>query len=299
MKSQQQIQQFLDYLAHQKQYSEHTLRSYSRNLQWVATQLAELEIQDFAELTREQVSKLVMQSRKQGLEPTSIAQRLSSLRSLCDYLIRQGLLGANPADSVKGPKKGRPLPKNLAVDNIQKLLDFTPEDSLALRDKALMELMYSSGLRLAELSELNLEDLDFSQALVRVLGKGSKARVVPVGSQAIQWLQKWLVARPEFSSAESGKALFLSQRGTRLSHTQIRQRMRQRAITQGLDDHVHPHKLRHSFASHILESSGDLKAVQELLGHADLSTTQVYTHLDYQHLAKVYDQAHPRAKKRS
>jgi integrase/recombinase XerC len=198
----------------------------------------------------------------------------------------------NPALGISAPKRPQRLPKTLDVDMIKQLLEFEGDEPIDIRDRAMMELFYSSGLRLAELADLNVSDLDLNDALVTVTGKGNKTRTLPIGRIAITALRRWLTSR---DSLPPDQALFLGQRGKRLGHRAIQQRLRFRATQQGLPAHVHPHMLRHSFASHLLESSSDLRGVQELLGHANLSTTQVYTHLDFQHLAQVYDKAHPRA----
>jgi integrase/recombinase XerC len=224
---------------------------------------------------------------------------LSAIRSFYQYLIRQGLADNNPAQAVQAPKAEKRLPSTLDVDQMNALLDHTePNTFVATRDRAIMELFYSSGLRLAELAELNLRDIDFGDQLVHVTGKGQKDRVCPVGSQAIKALQDWLAKRDQTGFFDQ-PAVFITQQGRRLGVRSIQKRLSFWGKKHGISDHVHPHRLRHAFASHMLESSGDLRAVQELLGHADISTTQIYTHVDFQHLAKVYDSAHPRAKKRS
>ena len=198
---------------------------------------------------------------------------------------------------IPAPKSGKKLPAALDIENIEQLLNSTDQSAIAVRDRAMIELMYSAGLRLAELINLDLGMLDLSTGIARVTGKGSKQREVPIGRAAIKAVKAWLALRQEIANSDEN-ALFVSNRGNRISPRTVQQRMKQLAQKQGLDQHLHPHKLRHSFASHMLESSGDLRAVQELLGHADISTTQVYTHLDFQHLAKVYDTAHPRARKK-
>jgi len=217
-------------------------------------------------------------------------------RTFCRYLIRQKVLEHNPAQDIRAPRTPHKLPHSLDVDRVQRLLDSRPDDWLSQRDLAIMELMYSSGLRLAELVNLDLQQLDLRQGEARVLGKGRKTRVVPVGRKAREVLTRWLTTRA-IHCAEGESALFINRSGTRLSARSVQQRMRRWALRHDLDSRLHPHALRHSFATHVLESSGDLRAVQELLGHANLATTQVYTHLDFQHLAEVYDQAHPRARK--
>ena len=231
-----------------------------------------------------------------GLTPKSLQRHLSAVRAWYRYLLREGQVLNNPADGIRAPKIARRLPHTLDADQLGHLMALPGDTALDRRDRAILELFYSSGLRLAELVALDVADMRSSDGLLQVTGKGSKTRRLPVGRLARQAVQRWLEARPRLARTEE-PALFVSRRGGRLSARAIQARLRQRAIEQGMPQHVHPHMLRHSFASHLLESSGDLRAVQELLGHADISTTQVYTHLDFQHLAQVYDQAHPRAKR--
>ena len=290
------INDFLEYLRVERQLSANTRSGYGRNLNAMAEQLSELSLAGWSALSISHVRGLATRMHKSGLSPRSIATKLSALRSFCDWLILQGQLQANPARGVSAPKQGRPLPKNLDVDELHQLMNIDESDPLAVRDRAIMELMYSSGLRLAELVDLNLGDIQFDERQVRVIGKGNKERILPVGRMALEWLKKWLVVRPAVAGGED-IALFVSQRQRRISHRSVQLRLAQWGGKQALSSHIHPHKLRHSFATHMLESSGDLRAVQELLGHADLATTQIYTHLDFQHLAKAYDQAHPRAKR--
>jgi len=287
---------FLAYLQFERGYSRQTLKTYQLQLSAVAAAIGV----SWQSVTERQLQQHLQQCRKQ-LQPRSLALRLAALRSLFRYLLQQGVRSDNPAHYLKVPKTAKPLPKNLDVDEVNRLLELQePDDDLALRDAAMMELFYSSGLRLEELVNANLPDIDWGERLIRVRGKGNKSRILPVGRQAISALQQWLVRRPAFAGEllpeQDQQALFLSRQCRRISSRQVRQRIDLWARRQGLAQHVHPHMLRHSFASHLLESSGDLRAVQELLGHANLSTTQVYTHLDFQHLAKVYDAAHPRAK---
>jgi integrase/recombinase XerC len=256
----------------------------------------EQDISSWPELTPQQVRTFAAQVHRQGLGGRSIQRKLSALRSFCRYLIRQGALSHNPAQDIRAPKTPRKLPHSLDVDRIQHLLDGKPDDWLTQRDLAIMELMYSSGLRLAELVNLDVQQLDLQQGEARVLGKGRKTRIVPIGQKARDVLQAWLTTRA-IHCAEGESAVFINRSGTRLGPRSVQQRMHRWALQQGLDSRLHPHALRHSFATHVLESSGDLRAVQELLGHANLSTTQIYTHLDFQRLAEVYDKAHPRARK--
>ncbi|RVT42581.1 tyrosine recombinase XerC [Rheinheimera sediminis] len=287
---------FLAYLKHERGYSDKTLSSYQLQLCAVASQVAE-QANHWVELTETQLQLHISSCRK-SLKARSLALRVASLRSFYRYLVQQGKLKENPASYLQVPKFDKPLPKNLDVDQVNHLLDFdSSEDALACRDKAIMELFYSSGLRLDELVSANLQDIDWSEALIRVRGKGNKQRVLPMGRMAVAAIKNWLKVRGAYVGTEPD-ALFLSKQKSRISHRQVQQRVKLWSERQGLAQHLHPHMLRHSFATHMLESSSDLRAVQELLGHANLNTTQVYTHLDFQQLAKVYDNAHPRAKKK-
>jgi integrase/recombinase XerC len=234
---------------------------------------------------------------RSGLSGRSVRRELSAVRGLYAYLIREKVLFVNPALGVGAPKSAKRLPSVLDVDQTGRLMEIEGEDPLAFRDKAILELFYSSGLRLSELSRLNVVDIDWNDRSVAVVGKGSKVRLVPVGRMAMKALNDWLLARQTLLKSEDEVALFVGMSGRRLGERAIQLRIDLRSKEQGLDQHVHPHMLRHSFASHLLESSGDLRAVQELLGHADISTTQIYTHLDFQHLVSVYERAHPRSKK--
>ncbi|GAA0661158.1 tyrosine recombinase XerC [Rheinheimera tangshanensis] len=287
---------FLAYLKHERGYSDKTLSSYQLQLSAVASQVAE-QANHWVELTETQLQLHISSCRK-SLKARSLALRVASLRSFYRYLVQQGKLKENPASYLQVPKFDKPLPKNLDVDQVNHLLDFdTSEDALACRDKAILELFYSSGLRLDELVSANLQDIDWSEALIRVRGKGNKQRVLPIGRMAVAAIKDWLKVRSAYVGTEP-EALFLSKQKNRISNRQVQQRVKLWSERQGLAQHLHPHMLRHSFATHMLESSSDLRAVQELLGHANLNTTQVYTHLDFQQLAKVYDNAHPRAKKK-
>ena len=287
---------FLAYLKHERGYSDKTLSSYQLQLSAVASQVAE-QANHWVDLTETQLQLHISSCRK-SLKARSLALRVASLRSFYRYLVQQGKLKENPASYLQVPKFDKPLPKNLDVDQVNHLLDFnTSEDALACRDKAILELFYSSGLRLDELVSANLQDIDWSEALIRVRGKGNKQRVLPIGRMAVAAIKDWLKVRSAYVGTDP-EALFLSKQKNRISNRQVQQRVKLWSERQGLAQHLHPHMLRHSFATHMLESSSDLRAVQELLGHANLNTTQVYTHLDFQQLAKVYDNAHPRAKKK-
>ncbi|SFD45396.1 tyrosine recombinase XerC [Pseudoalteromonas denitrificans] len=300
------INAFIQYLKIEKDYSEHTQLQYQTQLKQAALFLQEYA-DNWLQVQPEHIRSFSMQLRAKRLSSRTINLKLSCIRSLYKYLQALKVQRAaknkraitplnNPAEAIKGPKFEKPLPKNLDVDQMNQLLEIPQEDALAIRDKAMMELMYSSGLRISELVNANLNDVKHDQAEIRVLGKGNKERIIPVGSKALGAIKAWLKCRGEFAKPDE-TALFLSKRKNRISVRQVRERMKQWGIKQGISAAIHPHKLRHSFASHILESSSDLRAVQELLGHSSLSATQVYTHLDFQHLAKVYDTSHPRAKK--
>ena len=290
------LREFESHLREERRLSPHTLSNYRRDLESVVRFCGQQGITRWSELHPQQVRSFAAQLHRQGLGGRSIQRKLSALRSFCRYLIKQGALRANPAQDIRAPKTPAKLPHCLDIDRINGLLDHRADGWLALRDLAMMELMYSSGLRLAELVNLDLYDIDLRQSEARVLGKGRKTRVVPIGRKAREVLQNWLQVRA-VHCAEGESALFINRSGTRLSHRNVQQRLRRWALKQACDSRLHPHALRHSFATHLLESSGDLRAVQELLGHANLSTTQVYTHLNFQRLAQVYDKTHPRARR--
>ncbi|MEY8712956.1 tyrosine recombinase XerC [Mangrovibacter phragmitis] len=289
------VDQYLRYLKVERQLSPLTLLNYGRQLQVIISMAADIGIQHWAQCDSNKVKRFAVLSRKHGLQPASMALRLSALRSFFDWLVAQGELDANPAKGVASPKAPRHLPKNIDVDDINRLLDIDINDPLAVRDRAMLEIMYGAGLRLSELVNIDCRHLDLASGEVWVMGKGSKERRLPVGRSAVQWVEHWLELRLLFGPDDD--ALFLSRQGKRISARNVQKRFAEWGVRQGLNSHVHPHKLRHSFATHMLESSGDLRAVQELLGHANLSTTQIYTHLDFQHLASVYDAAHPRARR--
>lgn len=298
---QQPLQDFLRYLQFERGYSSKTLDSYQRQLQQLALSISD-PASHWLNLSEAQLKQHIIAMRRSGAKPRTIALKVAALRSFYRYLQAHDQRADNPALYLSVPKAARSLPKNLNVDQLNHLLSFDSDDDiLACRDKAMLELFYSSGLRLEELVNANINDIDWSQQLLRVTGKGSKQRIVPVGSVALNALRDWLAQRPAFSAKlpeQDIDALFVSKQHKRISSRHVRERVQLWAKQQGLNQKVHPHMLRHSFASHMLESSQDLRAVQELLGHANLSTTQVYTHLDFAHLAKVYDNAHPRAKKK-
>jgi len=293
----QRLQPFLDYLHHERGLSPRTRSAYQRDLLLFADELETLELEDPRKVTEHHVRGLIARLHRQGLGPKSLQRLLSALRSFYRWLMREGHADHNPAAAVKAPKAPEKLPATMDSDAVTQLLNIKEDTPLAIRDKAIMELFYSSGLRLSELAGLRWDQIDPTSGLITVTGKGNKTRVVPIGSYAAKALAKWQKVRGTFAGFEEPH-IFVSNRGTPISTRTIQARIRHWAKKQGLPQQVYPHLLRHSFASHMLESSGDLRAVQELLGHADISTTQVYTHLDFQHLAKVYDKAHPRAKKK-
>lgn len=289
------VERFLRYLNVERQLSPLTQLNYQRQLEVVIELATEAGLQSWQQCDPDRVRGFVMHSRRKGLGALSLALRLSALRSFFDWMVSQNELSANPAKGVPVPKAPRHLPKNIDVDDMNRLLDIDIDDPLAVRDRAMLEVMYGAGLRLSELVGLDIKHLDLESGEVWVMGKGSKERRLPIGRNAVAWIEHWLDLRDLFGSEDD--ALFLSKLGKRISTRNVQKRFAEWGIKQGLNSHVHPHKLRHSFATHMLESSGDLRGVQELLGHANLTTTQIYTHLDFQHLASVYDAAHPRAKR--
>ncbi|MGC6405465.1 tyrosine recombinase XerC [Bisgaard Taxon 45] len=293
---QEQLEKYWNYLRIERQVSPHTLSNYQRQLNRVVVMLSENGIASWQAVTPSVVRFILAQSHKDGLKERSLALRLSALRRFFTYLVQQEELKVNPATGVSAPKQSRHLPKNIDAEQVQKLLNNDSKEPIDLRDRAMLELLYSSGLRLSELQRLNLNSINTRVREVRVIGKGNKERIVPFGRYASQAIQQWLKVRLLFNPKDD--ALFVSQLGNRLTHRAIQQRLEVWGIRQGLSSHLNPHKLRHSFATHMLEASSDLRAVQELLGHSNLSTTQIYTHLNFQHLANVYDAAHPRAKRK-
>ena len=288
------IEEFLHHLTVERRSSAHTVDAYRRDLQALAAWADAHGGEDIASLQAPQLRAFVADEHRRGLTPKSLQRRLSACRSFYQWLLRHGRIAANPASALRAPKAARKLPQVLDVDEAVQLMDVPADAPLGLRDRALLELLYSSGLRLSELCALRWHDLDLAEGQVTVLGKGSKQRMVPVGSHARAALAAWR----EEVAAEADAPVFPGRGGKPITPRAVQLRLRQIAQRQGLFKRVHPHLLRHTFASHVLESSGDLRGVQELLGHADLGTTQIYTHLDFQHLAKVYDGAHPRAKRK-
>ena len=288
------LQGFLSHLRHERRLSEHTAANYARD---VATLFELSGANPLADLDVHHARRFVAVLHGRGLQGRSLARALSAWRTFFRYLARDHRFRCNPFQGIRAPKSTKTLPKALSPDEAVRLVALIGDEELTVRDRAMLELFYSSGLRLSELTRLNVADVNFSDETVRVLGKGNKTRVVPVGAYARQALQAWLALRASLAPVEE-TALFVDQRGRPMSQRTVQRRVATWATRQGITQHVHPHMLRHSFASHVLQSSGDLRAVQEMLGHASISTTQVYTHLDYQYLAKAYDAAHPRAKKK-
>lgn len=288
---------FDTYLRSEKHLSPRTQQSYARDLVKFCAYCQSNNITRFDQITTQSVRQNLAQLHRTGLSGKSLRRWLSSVRAFFRFAIRRGWLKHNPAEGLQAPKIEKKLPKLLDADQANQFVEVSGDAFLDRRDRALVELIYSSGLRLAEVASLNVQDVDLSDAMVMVTGKGNRTRTLPVGRQAVAALRQWLPERA-LAVADDQPALFITARGDRLSHRAIQLRMQKLSQRQGMDGPVHPHMLRHSFASHMLESSGDLRLVQELLGHANISTTQIYTHLDFQHLAKVYDSAHPRAQRK-
>ena len=295
--NQQYLSGFLAWLRNEKQYSGLTVQSYARDLRRLFELAADTPL---ADLKIHHIRRYIAQLHSNGLGGRSLARLLSAWRGFFTYLMRDHCLVDNPCTGLRAPKSPKALPQALSPDEATRMVDLPTDTIAALRDKAMFELFYSSGLRLAELVALDLEPMkaDIAAGEVRVTGKGSKTRIVPLGKFAIVALKAWLVVRSQLAR-EDEIALFVGERGSRISPRVVQLRMKQWGIKQGVTSNVHPHLLRHSFATHVLQSSGDLRAVQEMLGHASISTTQVYTHLDFQYLSKIYDAAHPRARKKS
>ena len=292
------IDRFLDHLKFERRVSDHTVSAYRIDLLRLQEFAVQRKIQNIARLAPPQARLCAAGLRHLNLSSRSIARTLSATRSFYKFLIREGEGKTNPFEGISTPRGERKLPRTLNIEQAAQLVMITPDSDLTFRDRAILELLYSSGLRLSEIERSNVCDIDLADKTMTILGKGGKTRIVPVGRYAITAIKSWLQRRQALVSNIEEKALFVSRFGNRLGARAIQKRVEYWARRQGLDRSVHPHMLRHSFASHLLESSSDLRAVQELLGHSDISTTQVYTHLDFQHLAKVYDKAHPRARRR-
>jgi integrase/recombinase XerC len=285
-----------EFLATMHHLSRHTQSAYERDINSLLIFCDRNKIKSWQKIDGRIISGYVASRHRQGIGGKSLQRNLSSIRAFYRFLIKHGHATTNPAQGIATPKTEKKLPKTLDVDQSVQLVEINSTEPLAIRDRAILELFYSSGLRLSEMVGLDMDSIDMGEALVTVTGKGKKIRKVPVGKKAISAIKNWLKIRSNYANDEE-QGLFVSQRGVRLGARSIQKRLNEWAIKQGLATDLHPHMLRHSFASHILESSSDLRAVQELLGHSDISTTQIYTHLDFQHLAKVYDKTHPRAKK--
>jgi integrase/recombinase XerC len=294
------LDSYIQVLRSEKYYSPHTCKSYRRDLDNFSRYLQDHNITQWSKVDFAQVSGYAAHRFRNGLKSSSIQRELSSIRGLYQYLIRESVVKNNPAKDVSAPKRDHLLPQTCDAEQVGQLLRNNETDSnLTIRDLAIFELIYSSGLRLAELVNIDIHDIDLNQQQIIVIGKGNKTRYLPIGSKAIIAIKRWLKIRSEFVRADTDQALFLSKLGRRISHRNVQARLNVLSKTRALNQNPSPHTLRHSFATHLLESSGDLRSVQELLGHAHISTTQIYTHLDFQHLAKVYDSAHPRAKKKT
>lgn len=291
------IDKFIHHLEYERRLARLTCKHYHRDLDALMAFCTEAGVEQWAIVDSENIRAFAAASYRRGLSSRSIQRRLSASRTFFRYLLREKHVKRNPVESVSAPKSGKRLPGNLDADRMARLLNIPGDSPIVNRDRAILELLYSSGLRLAELTSLNCGDVDSGDATVHVTGKGNKDRIVPVGRHALRALAKWYKSRGQLAPAEEN-ALFVSNRGTRISPRSVQARVKHWAKRQGIDSHVYPHLFRHSFATHLLESSHDLRGVQELLGHANISTTQVYTHLDFQHLAQIYDKTHPRARKK-
>jgi integrase/recombinase XerC len=289
------LAEYLNYLNVERGLSPLTRENYARDIKQLMNHSKDTLLEN---INTTDIRKIVAKLHSKGLGGKSISRMLSSWRGFFDFLIQRKGFSQNPAHGIRAPKSAKSLPQALSIEQAIQLVDIKEDDSLSLRDHAALELFYSSGLRLSELVNLNTDQIDFTEGTVMVHGKGNKTRIIPLGSHAIVALKKWLAIRTAFLKNNPEQvAVFIGKQGKRISARNIQYRLKEWSIKQGINTSVHPHMLRHSFASHVLQSSGDLRAVQEMLGHANISTTQIYTHLDYQHLTKIYDVAHPRAKK--
>ena len=288
------INEYLVFVAQVKNLSENTTKSYERDLKKLYLFLEKLNVTNYSDIKEEICSAWIGDLYSQNNKPKSIQRHLSSAKGFFRFLKKNNLISSSPFELVTAPKSSNTLPDVLSPEDVEQLLNFKPSNTIEIRDMAIVELMYSSGLRVSETVNINISDFEENMSFLRVIGKGSKTRLVPMGRFAINAINNWLNEREKISN--NTDALFLNSKGSRLSVRSIQLRLKKMAIKQGLPP-VHPHMLRHSFATHMLESSGDLRTIQELLGHSSLSTTQIYTKLDYQHLAKIYDKSHPRAKK--
>ncbi len=296
MSSEELLAGYLRHLKDERRLSPHTLSAYRHDLGMFLDFCTRSTV-ELAELDSYAVRQFAAECHRKGSSPRSISRRLSAVRRYLAYLVQERVLTSNPAVGVQAPKPARRLPATMDADQVAGLLALPGDDLLTVRDRAILELLYSSGLRLSELVQLDLVDLDLTDRTVRITGKGNRTRIVPVGRHAVAALESWIERRAAMAAADED-AVFVSRRGTRLAGRTVQARLKHWAKRQGAGLAIHPHMLRHSFATHLLESSGDLRAVQELLGHASISTTQIYTQLDFQHLAHIYDQSHPRARHR-
>lgn len=294
IKSQQWVDRYHRYLTTERQLSRHTVTSYGLDIAAFVSFCDKAGIESWQRVEISHVRSFAARSHARGLSGSSVQRRLSGVRNFLNFLVREGLIPANPATLIQAPKWHRPLPHVLDVDQMKQLLEIPDTDPGAVRDWAIMELLYSSGLRLAELIRLDMPDLDLADRTVGVVGKGNRARILPVGSYAVRALRAWLAIRRQVANPDEG-ALFVGRRGVRLTPRAVEVRIAGWARKQGTTVHVHPHMFRHSFATHLLESCGAIREVQELLGHASISTTHIYTHLDFSHIAKIYDATHPQA----
>ena len=288
------IKEYIIYISQVKNLSDNTSKSYQRDLNKLNSFLENLKIEDYSDVSMDICSAWIGDLFSQNNNPRSIQRHLSSAKGFFRFLKKNNLIASSPFELVTAPKSASNLPEVLTPEDVEQLLNFKPNSLIEIRDLAIVELIYSSGLRVSEAVNINVGDFEEDMTFLRVLGKGSKTRLVPIGRFAISAINNWLIERDKIVSRSD--ALFLNSKGTRLTVRSVQLRLKKMALKQGLPP-IHPHMLRHSFATHMLESSGDLRTIQELLGHSSLSTTQIYTKLDYQHLAKIYDQAHPRAKK--
>ena len=288
------VKEYLIFVSQVKNLSTNTTKSYKRDLKKLCIFLNDLKISNYSNINSDICSAWIGDLYSQNNNPRSIQRHLSSAKGFFRFLKKNGLISTSPFDLVTAPKSANNLPEVLTPEDVEQLLNFKPNGLLEIRDMAIVEVMYSSGLRVSETVNINISDFEEEMDFLRVLGKGSKTRLVPMGRFAVSAVKNWLTERKKIDN--NSDALFLSSRGTRLSVRSVQLRLKKMATKQGLPP-IHPHMLRHSFATHMLESSGDLRTIQELLGHSSLSTTQIYTKLDYQHLVKIYDQSHPRAKK--
>ena len=288
------LQAYKDFISFERRLSDHTVKNYFRDIDMLIQYNKGISL---GELKSNNIRSSIASLHARGLSSNSLSRILSSWKGLFVFLVDQHHFKHNPVLEIKAPKKSKKLPQTLSVDQTIKLVNIAGDDFISLRDHAILELFYSSGLRLSELVSLKLEDINFSDEIITVLGKGKKMRIVPVGKEAIQALRKWNKSRSQLKNVTNNSILFLTRQTKQLTQRAVQYRLKFWAKKQGISENIHPHLLRHSFASHLLQSSQDLRAVQELLGHENISSTQIYTHLDFQHLAKTYDQAHPRAKK--